>query len=160
MRSLPTGLLNNTYLGIERVDRRTIEAVTPELARLGGRRVALLATIDAPRGMRARGDLGRGLRDGRVRLRLALAARRVRAVLGLAMRLPADWASSVSSTSDSRVTPAPAVLAEGDTGLGRGSTDEALAAEDDDALVNKASGTGSLLGVPDVEVGRGGGAAV
>ena len=89
-------------LGIERVDRRTIEAVTPELARLGGRRVALLATIDAPRSMRAGGDLGRGRRDGGVRLRLALAACRVRAVLGFAMRLPADWASSVGSTSDSR----------------------------------------------------------
>ena len=154
MRGLPTGLLNNTYLGIERVDRRTIEAVTPELARLGSRRVALLATVDAPQGMRAVGDLrGSGV-DRRVRLGLALAARRVRAMLGFAMRLPADWASSVGSTSGSGVTPTPAVLAEGDTGLGRGSTNEALASEDNDALVDKASGTGSLLGVPDIEVGR------
>ena len=134
--------------------------MTPELARLGGRRVALLATIDAPRGVRAGDDLGRGRRDGRVRLRLALAARRVRAMLGFAMRLPADWASSVGSTSDSRVTPTPAVLADGDSGLGCCSTDEALAAQDDDALVNQALRTGSLLGVPNVEVGRSRSAAV
>ena len=76
------------------------------------------------------------------------------------MRLPADWASSVSSTSESRVTPTPAVLADGDTGLGRGSTNEALVAENDDALVDKALGTGTLLGVPNVEVGRSGSAAV
>ena len=107
MRSLPTGLLNNTYLGIESIDRRTIEAVTPELARLGGRRVALLATVDASRGMRARGDLwGSGV-DRRVCLGLALAACRVRAVLRFTMRLPADWASSMGSTSDSRVAPTP-----------------------------------------------------
>ena len=77
MRGLPTGLLNNTYLGIESIDRQTIEAVTPELAQLGSRRVALLATIDAPQGMRARDDLGRGWRNGGVHLGLALAARRV-----------------------------------------------------------------------------------
>ena len=157
---MPTGLLNNTYLGIKRVDRRTIEAVMPELTRLGSRCVALLATVDAPRGVRAGGDLrGSGVNRG-VCLGLALAAHHVRAVLRFTMRLSADWASSVGSTSGSGVTPTPAVLAEGDTGLGRGSTNEALMTENDDALVDKASGAGSLLGVPDVEVGRRRGAAV
>ena len=122
--------------------------------------MARLATIDAPLSVRAVFDLRGGGVDRRVCLGLALAARRVRAVLGFAMRLPADWASSVGSTSDSRVTPTPAILADGDTGLGRCSTDEALASENYDALIDKASGTGSLLGVPDIEVGRSGGAAV
>jgi hypothetical protein len=157
VRSLPTELLNNTYLGIERIDRRTIEASAPEITRLGSRRVSLLAAVDAPQGMRASELLRRRRRVG---LGLTLAARHVRAVLVVAMRLPADGAPSVSPASDSRVTPTPAVLAEGDTGLRCGSTDEALAAEDNDALVDQALRAGSLLGIPNVEVGRGGGAAV
>ena len=110
--------------------------------------------------MRAGGDLqGSGVDRG-VSLGLTLAARRVRAMLVFAMRLAADWAPSVSSASDSRVTPTPAVLAERDTRLGGCSMNEALPPKDDDALVDQALRAGSVLGIPDVEVGRGGGAAV
>ena len=160
MSDLPAVLLNDTYLGIEGIDLGTIETSSPEFTPPIRGDVTFLATVDAPPSVRAGGDLrGSGV-DRRVSLGLTLAARRVRAMLVFAMRLAADWAPCVSSASDSRVTPTPAVLADGDAGLGRCSTDEALATEDDDALVDQALRTGSLLGVPDVEVGRSGSAAV
>ena len=153
-------LLNDTYLGIERIDLGTIETSGPELTPPIRGDVTFLATIDAPPSVRAGGDLrGSGVDRG-VSLGLTLAARRVRAMLVFAMRLAADWAPCVSSASDSGVTPTPAVLAERDTGLGGCSTDEALPPENDDALVDQALRAGPVLGVPDVEVGRGRGAAV
>ena len=153
-------LLNNTYLGIERIDLGTIETSGPELTPPIRGDVTFLATVDAPPSVRAGGDLrGSGV-DRRVSLGLTLAARRVRAMLVFAMRLAADWAPCVSSASDSRVTPTPAVLAERDTGLGGCSTNEALPPEDDDALVDQALRTGPVLGIPDVEVGCSRGATV
>ena len=157
---LPAVLLNNAYLGIERIDLGTIETSSPELTPPICGDMTFFATIDAPPSVRAGSDLrGSGV-DRRVSLGLTLAAHRVRAMLVFAMRLAADWAPCVSSASDSRVTPTPAVLAERDTGLGGCSTNEALPPEDDDALVDQALRAGPVLGVPDVDVGRGGGAAV
>lgn len=51
------------------------------------------------------------------------------------------------------MTPLPALLADGDTDLGLGASDEALATQNDDALVDQAPRTGSGGGIPDIEVG-------
>ena len=74
-------------------------------------------------------------------------------MLGGLVGLPTDAAARTLATGVGRMTPLPALLADGDTDLGLGASDEALATQNDDALVNQAPRTSSGGGVPDIEVG-------
>ena len=151
VRSEPAALLNNTYLGIERIDLLTIETGVPEFALAVHDRVPFLSTCETAVLVRARHRRGGG-RNGGIVLWLTLAARRTQTMFVGAMGLAADGASEFLATRVSRVSPLPALLADGDADLRRGAANEAFAVPNNNALAMQAAGAGTGGGVPDVEV--------
>ena len=147
---MPAVLLNNTYLGVERIDLLAIETGIPEFALPVGDGVAFFATRQAAVLMRAR-LTHRSRENGRVGLRLTQAAPRTQAMLVGTVRLPADCAAEVLAARMGRVAPLPAVLAEGDPWIGASGMYHARPPQDHDALPDEALRSGSPLGVPDVE---------
>ena len=138
------------YLCILGLDPGRIEPMVPERA-LGSVWAMISTAIDAADVVGAR-LVSRCGEDGRVRLRVTLAARTLSPMLVAGVRsIAVDTLDPRGAADGGMMTPSPAALAKNSARVGIGQPDLATMAHDEDELVVDALGCSSGLGIPDLE---------